>query len=352
MVEIAMIDAKPPIPDDLLAKWQRVVDILARVLEVPAGLIMKVMPPRHHVFVTSISPDNPYSTETSFDLDTGLYCDTVMAERSLLIVPNALQDPVWNRNPDLEHGMVFYMGFPLTWPDGTLFGTICVLDRQNNPKAVCYRDLLLEFKAVVDSDLKLLVELDERRRVERELQKVHEELEWRIQARTRELTQANADLRLEIASRQRSEKALRKREIELEETNTALKVLIQGIEEAKQETEEQIVWNINEQIVPYLEKLKRFSVGEKSQAYLALLESNLKDIAAAFPNRLSATFSTLTPTEIEVAKLIMQGKTTKEIAGVMSIATSTIDFHRNNIRKKVGITNSAVNLRNYLSSFA
>jgi DNA-binding CsgD family transcriptional regulator len=343
---------KPPIPDDMLAKWQRVVDILASIVDVPAGLIMKAVPPKHHVFISSATEGNPYTTDTTFELNTGLYCDTVMEDRRLLIVPNALEDPEWNQNPDLEHGMVFYMGFPLVWPDGTIFGTICVLDRQNNEKAVQYVDLLSEFKGVVDSDLKLLVELAERRRMEKELQEAHDGLERRVRERTRELMKANEDLRQEIANRKKVEKALRKRESELEETNTALKVLLQGIEEAKQEAEERILWNIDEQIMPYLDKLKRRTVGEKSRTYLALLESNLKNITAGFPNRLSSTFSTLTPTEIEVVKLIMQGQTTKEIAGLMSIATSTIDFHRNNIRKKVGINRSNVNLRTYLSSLS
>lgn len=333
-----MDHAKPPIPDEVLAKWQRVVDILARIVEVPAGLIMKVAPPKHHVFVTSATEGNPYTTDIAFTLDTGLYCDTVMAERSLLIVPNALKDPQWSHNPDLEHGMVFYMGFPLTWPDGSLFGTICVLDRQNNENAVRYSDLLNEFKEVVDSDLKLLVELAERQRVERALHEAQEELESRVRERTRELAQANENLRA--------------REAELEETNTALKVLIHRLEVAKEETEDRVLWNINEQIVPYLERLKRLATDDKTRSYLTLVEANLKDITAAFPNRLSTAFSSLTPTEIEVAKLIIQGKTSKEIAGLMSIATSTIDFHRNNIRKKVGITRSSVNLRTYLSSLS
>ena len=314
--------AKPAIPDAVLAKWQRVVDILARIVEVPAGLIMKVAPPKHHVFVTSAGKGNPYTTDTVFTLNTGLYCDTVMAERSLLIVPNALEDPNWSCNPDLEHGMVFYMGFPLVWPDGSLFGTICVLDRQDNEKAVRYTDLLNELKELVNSDLKLLVELAERERAERALQAAHDELESRIAARTREL----------------------------EEANTALKVVIQRIEAAKAETEERILWNINEQIVPYLERIKRLAADAKTQSCLRVLEANLEEITAAFPNRLSTAFSSLTPTELEVAKLVKQGMTSKEIAGLLSIATSTIDFHRNNIRKKVGLNSTSVSLRSYLST--
>ncbi len=343
---------KPDIPDDVVAKWQRIVDILARIVDVPSGLIMKRQPPRHDVFVTSAGADNPYSLDTTFELNTGLYCDTVMADRRLLIVRNAAQDPAWNRNPDLKHGMVFYMGFPLVWPDGSLFGTICVLDREDNERATHYVDLLGEFKEVVEVDLKLLVELAERRRMEVALQEAHDQLEARVAARTQELTKANEDLWQEITKRKRIETALRAREAELEETNTALKVLLHRIEDSKQETEARILWNINEQITPYLEKLKRLQRDDRSQAYLGLLESNLSDIAGQFPNRLSTAFASLTPTEIEVAKLIRQGKTTKEIAGIMSTATSTIDFHRNNIRKKVGIHSSGVNLRSYLASLA
>ncbi len=319
-----MHDGKPAIPEATAARWQRIVDILARIAQVPAGLIMKMTPPDHRVFTTSRTPGNPYTTDTSFRLNTGLYCDKVMADRQLLVVPDAAQDPDWDSNPDLEHGMVFYMGFPLQWPDGSLFGTICVLDRKNNENARDYADLLHEFKAVVEGDLTLLIELAERERVEQELQRAHDELESRVAMRTAELTEAN----------------------------TALKVLLQRMEDAKRETEEQVLRNIDEQIVPYMEKLQRAPLGAKEQSYLSLLEANLQRIAAGFPGRLSSAFSKLTPTELEVAKLITQGKSTKEIATVMATASSTVDFHRNNIRKKVGLRNSGVSLRSYLSNLA
>ena len=57
-----------------------------------------------------------------------------------------------------------------------------------------------------------------------------------------------------------------------------------------------------------------------------------------------------TPAEIQITNLIKQGKTTKEIAEFLNLATSTIDSHRNNIRKKIGIKNAKTNLRAYLSS--
>ncbi len=59
----------------------------------------------------------------------------------------------------------------------------------------------------------------------------------------------------------------------------------------------------------------------------------------------------LTPAEIQIANLIKLGKVNKEIAEIKNLSSRTIEFHRNNIRKKIGIKNKKVNLRTYLNSF-
>ena len=55
-----------------------------------------------------------------------------MSTRRELLVPNALKDPLWDKNPDIALGMISYCGLPLTWPTGEIFGTICVLDKKEN----------------------------------------------------------------------------------------------------------------------------------------------------------------------------------------------------------------------------
>ena len=156
---------KPEISDELIAKWQRIVDLMARTVGVPAGLIMKVDPPQIEVFISSATKGNPYKKGERADLNTGLYCETVMKQRSPLLVPNALQDPQWDHNPDIELGMIYYLGFPLVWPDGEIFGTICVLDFENNPQASTYKDLLYEFQQIVEGDLRIIFEAAEREQV-------------------------------------------------------------------------------------------------------------------------------------------------------------------------------------------
>jgi DNA-binding CsgD family transcriptional regulator len=53
---------------------------------------------------------------------------------------------------------------------------------------------------------------------------------------------------------------------------------------------------------------------------------------------------------MKVAALIRQGKSTKEIAEVLGIAGGSIDVHRRNIRKKLGLTNRKANLLSHLES--
>jgi DNA-binding CsgD family transcriptional regulator len=102
-----------------------------------------------------------------------------------------------------------------------------------------------------------------------------------------------------------------------------------------------------------LGKLKnRRRLGNKEKAYIDIIESNINEIISPFVRSISAKFFKLTPTEMQVINLIRRGKTTKEIADTMNLATSTIDFHRNNIRKKIGINNKPINLSTYLSSLS
>lgn len=343
--------SKPDIPKALIKKWQRIVDLAASLVDVPSSLVMKTNPPSHAVLVSSRSEGNPYSVGQSFTLNSKLYCYSVLENCDELLVRDACSDPDWNDNQDLEHGMSFYIGYPLAWPDGTLFGTICVLDRRDNEKAVIHRELLAEFSKAIEGDLALLEEVARRERAEHRLQENLQELEHRVEERTSQLTEVNQGLTQEILNRQKAENALRRRESELEDANTTLRVLLANMESSRQETQEQVSRQINELILPHLARLGQ-NIGEREpdRSHLDLVETNLHQITSAFANRLVAVLETLTPTETEIAQMVMSGRTTKDIARALSRETSTIDFHRNNIRRKLGIESRATNLRSHLLS--
>jgi PAS domain S-box-containing protein len=161
----------------------------------------------------------------------------------------------------------------------------------------------------------------------------------------------------DITKRKKAEDALRKSEAELaaqsrhlEEVNAALRVLLKQREGDKADLEERLLANVKELVLPYVEKLKNSRLHSDQMTLVGILESNMKEIVSPFVTKLSSRFLSLTPTEIRVASLIKDGKTSKEIASVIHASENTVRSHRFHIRSKLGIKNKKVNLRSYLQS--
>jgi PAS domain S-box-containing protein len=168
-----------------------------------------------------------------------------------------------------------------------------------------------------------------------------------------------AGIARDITRRKRAEDELKKRERELEaksrnleEVNIALKVLLKRREEDKTELEEKVLLNIQELVEPYLDKLKKTSLDIDQKAYINIIDAHLNDIISPFQRNLTSKYPHLTPREIQIANLIKEGKTTKEIADMLNSSPGAVDFHRNNIRSKLGLKNKNANLRSYLISLA
>ncbi len=161
----------------------------------------------------------------------------------------------------------------------------------------------------------------------------------------------------DITTRKRAEDALRKSETELveksnhlEEVNAALRVLLKQRESDKADLEDRLLANVKELVMPYVEKLKNSRLDSDQMTLVGILESNMKEIVSPFVTKLSSRFLSLTPTEIQVASLIKDGKTSKEIATLLNASENTVRTHRFHIRSKLGIKNKKVNFRSYLQS--
>lgn len=164
----------------------------------------------------------------------------------------------------------------------------------------------------------------------------------------RKLETANKLLRDEIKKHKKTANALSDRTDHLKEVNAALSVLVQKREEDRKQLENQVLDNIKTRVLPHLSKAKKNRVNGKIRSNLLIAESALKDVVSPFVTALSSRYLKLTPTEIQVATLIKEGNRTKDIAYIMGVSPSTIDTHRNNVRKKLGIVNKGENLRTHL----
>ena len=178
--------------------------------------------------------------------------------------------------------------------------------------------------ALRNMHLQLLGEIEERKLAEKALQQAHDELEQRVADRTTEL-----NLKTE----------------RLTETNIALRVLLEKREEDKEELEEKVMFNIEKLIFPYLEKLKMTSNNGSQEAFLEIIQTNLDEITSSFAYNHKNYLANLTPTQVQIADLIKQGLTTKKIASLLKLSPFTIAFHRQEIRKRLSLTNKKINLQ-------
>jgi DNA-binding CsgD family transcriptional regulator len=146
------------------------------------------------------------------------------------------------------------------------------------------------------------------------------------------------------------EQELEEKTRRLEETNTALKVILRQREEDKQLLEERMLRNVKELVKPYVDRLKNSNLKPAGRELVDIIDRSLEDLASPLLQRLSAAKLFLTPQEVQVAQLVKDGKSSKEIAGILNVSVTTVSFHRKNLRKKLGLGNRQTNLRTYLLS--
>jgi PAS domain S-box-containing protein len=161
---------RPVITDSMLAKWQAIIDLVIEIIGVPAGLINRVSDRHIEVFIANAGPKNPFTRGQKFPRQDDIYCLGAIARGDLLVIADARKEDSWKHSPDLDYGMVSYMGYPVFWPDGVPFGTLCVLDTKPNAYSDLFKKFLRQSCDLIEHDLRLLTETAEN--VRRESQRL------------------------------------------------------------------------------------------------------------------------------------------------------------------------------------
>jgi hypothetical protein len=163
------------IPDHITEIWQKIVDVIAEILATPSVMINRLAPPELEIFRSNIGDKNPFPLGTRMPME-GIYCTYVALRKQHLEVTDARNDTQWADSPTAKAGIVAYTGYPIVWPDGSVFGTLCTIDTKENYWDKRHNNLLLTFKNAIEAHLSLIASLQKlehnNQKVEKALQEV------------------------------------------------------------------------------------------------------------------------------------------------------------------------------------
>jgi PAS domain S-box-containing protein len=163
-----------------------------------------------------------------------------------------------------------------------------------------------------------------------------------------ERKRSEADLREAYEQVMSSERQLKERAAELDRKNVALRELIEQFTLEKSRIREDVTANIRHSVLPILEKLR---VEARLEPHIKAIRRLLEDLTSSYSRELARIGSSLTLKEKDLCRMIKGGLTSKEVAQALSVSVQTVEKQRKSIRRKLGITNRAIDLGAFLNKF-
>lgn len=136
-------------------------------------------------------------------------------------------------------------------------------------------------------------------------------------------------------------------EKELEKKNIALSEVLEQVQLEKEKMRKDIRDNVTDIVLPIIDKIR---LSKPQSKYIDLLKKSIDEITNSFGSRMTAMDMKLTPRELEICSMVKNGLSSKEAGALLNIAPKTVEKHRRNIRKKLGITGKKANLAVFLQS--
>ncbi len=165
------------------------------------------------------------------------------------------------------------------------------------------------------------------------------------------LIDAVSDHIAKAVDRIKTQRQLQVEQHALQDANAALHDSLAQSQREKKMIGASIQAKIDKIITPIFYALES-DMDDRQLKYLDLLKKNLAAIVSPFVEGHQDILARLSPAELLICDMVKHGLPSKEIANIRGISPATVNLHRENIRKKLGLTNRKINLVSYLNARA
>lgn len=163
-----------------------------------------------------------------------------------------------------------------------------------------------------------------------------------------------SDLQALTVALRESQESLREQTRALQERAVALRVILQQGRQEREDLSASLQSNLDRLVEPMLDRLGRFLSNRPEAAYVDAVRQTLRDICGSIEtegeNSTQPVWQKahLTPREQEVTRLVQSGKTSDQVAEILHLSAATVNYHRKNIRRKLGLTGQTPRLTSIL----
>ncbi|MEI8669932.1 sensor domain-containing diguanylate cyclase [Pseudoalteromonas sp. B131b] len=149
-----------------LHKWQKTIDLITGLFSAPSGYIVQATSKGYRVVIRNNEGGSNFETNPILPPQTPLFCKYVAENNNTLYVNNASNNDAWNTLPEVvEDGVESYLGLPIHWPEGEVFGTLCLKDTKKTTYTNEYFELIEQLRDLIEDDLALIYSYEQMREI-------------------------------------------------------------------------------------------------------------------------------------------------------------------------------------------
>jgi PAS domain S-box-containing protein len=131
---------------------------IARLLGFQAAVITQLDHQDIEILATNTAPDLPFRAGDRHHF-AGHYCEAVIRQQKDLCIEDARRHPRWQNCPEASAGLISYFGYPLHWPDGTLYGSLCLFGSSPHQLSPLHRSLVKHISELIEGQLASLMDV-------------------------------------------------------------------------------------------------------------------------------------------------------------------------------------------------